>query len=396
MSKRVQEDRKYFRDVVAGRTRKKLGRLVESGKFVRARPKGGKLITYIKGIKQPFFAHGDNGEGVGRGPGKEGDQVGYDPDEGDGTGNEAGEGEGDGIAVAVDMEEVYKIMEELKLPNMKPKPSEVFEEVKKRYNDISKVGPESLRHTRRTMMEAIKRLAAIGELDKLHKVPGCSVPVKMITPINSDRRYRQYKEIRIPTSNAVIFFARDCSGSMSEHHCDVVSDMSWWIDCWIRRFYKRLDRVYFVHDARALEVNEEEFYTIRNMGGTKCSSAFEAVAEQIENRYPPSKFNIYLFYFTDGDNWGEDHASLMRIMEEKLGPEVVNMIGFTQVYSYGEDLKGIIDNNVKSGQLGNHIRTFEIGKGANAGWGVPPSITEEERDKQIVDGIRYLLTEEEE
>ena len=84
MPKRVQEDRKYFRDVVGGRTRQKLGRLVTSGQIVRERPKGGKLITYIKGVEQPFFAHGDNGEGIGRGPGKEGDVVGRDPDEGDG------------------------------------------------------------------------------------------------------------------------------------------------------------------------------------------------------------------------------------------------------------------------------------------------------------------------
>ena len=110
------------------------------------------------------------------------------------------------------------------------------------------------------MLEALKRLAMSGDMDKLHYLPDVREPIRMITPINSDRRYRQYTEIKIPSSNAVIFFARDCSGSMDDYRCDVVSDMSWWIDCWIRRFYDRVERCYFVHDTEAEEVDEDTFY----------------------------------------------------------------------------------------------------------------------------------------
>ena len=48
---------------------------------------------------------------------------------------------------------------------------------------------------------------------------------------------KQYNIIKKPSSNAVIFFARDWSGSMDQYKCDIVSDMSWWIDIWIKRFY---------------------------------------------------------------------------------------------------------------------------------------------------------------
>jgi len=68
--KRIQEDHKRFRDVVSGRTRRELKRLIKSGAIVRQRPKGGKVTISIPQIDIPHFVHGDSGEGIGRGPGK--------------------------------------------------------------------------------------------------------------------------------------------------------------------------------------------------------------------------------------------------------------------------------------------------------------------------------------
>ncbi len=359
------------------------------------------MTVSIPQIEQPHFVFGDNGKGVGRGPGKEGDIVGRDPKPGEG-GPKAGDSPGDGINITIDLEQVLKFMEEeLKLPRMKPKPNETFEEVKIKYNDISKSGPQSLRHTRRTMKEAMKRLALQGTLDNTHQVIGSKVPMKLITPINSDRRYRQYKEIRIPTSNAVIFFARDCSGSMDDYRCDIVSDMAWWLDCWIRRFYDRVDRCYFVHDTLAKEVDEETFYTYRFGGGTMCSSAFNAVADQLENRYPPSAYNVYVFYFSDGDNWGEDNQKMINIIKERLNQDVVNLIGISQIcsWNYEDSIKKVFDNALKTGELSKDLlRTTYIGPqdagdsdGLSSNWGYAPQMAEEDRNTQIIRGIRDLL-----
>jgi|688.fasta_scaffold174581_2 uncharacterized sporulation protein YeaH/YhbH (DUF444 family) len=387
MPKRIQEDHKKFRDVVSGRTRQELKRLIKSGSIVRQRPKGGKVTISIPQIDIPHFVHGDTGEGIGRGPGKEGDIIGRDPKPG--KGNKAGDQSGEGIQIQIDMEDVLKFMEEeLKLPFMKPKPNETFEEVKIKYNDISKVGLNSLRHTRRTMKEALKRLAMARKLDKLQMVPGASVPMKVITPIKQDFRYRQYRQIKIPASNAVIFFARDCSGSMDAYRCDIVSDMAWWIDCWIRRFYKRVDRCYFVHDTNAQEVNEEQFYRYRYGGGTRCSSAFEAIAEQLENRYPPQKFNIYVFYFTDGDNWDGDNERVVKLVQEKFPEGVVNSVGIAQICAYSPEhsVKQYIDDKLIAGQLNKeHVRTVNIGSALG---GIMP---ENDRNDQIINGIKKLL-----
>lgn len=395
MPKRITEDHKKFRDVVSGRTRQELKRLIKSGSIVRKRPKGGKVTISIPQIDIPHFVHGDTGEGIGRGPGKEGDIIGRDPQPG--KGNKAGDHEGEGINIQIDMEDVLKFMEEeLKLPFLKPKPNETFEEVKVKYNDISKVGLNSLRHTRRTMKEALKRLAMGGKLDELQLVPGASVPMKVITPIKQDFRYRQYREIKIPASNAVIFFARDCSGSMDDFRCDIVSDMAWWIDCWIKKFYKKVEKCYFVHDTRAQEVNEEQFYTYRFGGGTLCSSAFEAVAQQLENRYPPEKYNIYFFYFTDGENWDGDNEKIIQIINEKLPESIVNFVGITQVCpsSYPRSVKQAIDEKLENGTLNeNHVRTASVGSESGNDFFAYKILIEEERNEQILKAIKTLLAE---
>jgi uncharacterized sporulation protein YeaH/YhbH (DUF444 family) len=394
LSKRIKEDHKRFRDVIEGRARQGLRHLIKTAQIVEMRPKKGHMTYPIKQIGIPHFVHTDGESGIGRGPGKEGDVVGRDPQPG--KGNQAGDGDGDFVNIQVDLEDVLKIMgEDLKLPAMLPKPSQTFEEVKIKYNDVSKTGPESLRINRRTIREAIKRLAQSSQLEDLKILPSCKVPIRLITPINSDRRYRQYKEIKIPSSNAVIFFARDCSGSMDDYRCNIVSDMAFWLDIWIRQFYKRVQRCYFVHDTHATEVNEEAFYTYRYGGGTMCSSAFAAIAEQLKNRFPPTAYNVYIFYFTDGDNWAGDNEKMLKIMEEELGPNIVNLIGITQVcpYGYEDTVKKFVDTKLKTNELNSDIvRVAEIKGGKPTGWGYTPDLPD--RNEQIIDAIRSLLVED--
>lgn len=396
MTNRIQGDHKRFHNVIRGRSRQELKKLFKSGSIVKMRPKGDKLLIPLPKIDIPRLIFGEDDQGVGRGPGKKGDVVARDPQKGNKPGTDTGEG----IQVQIDMEDVLEFMEEdLKLPKMKPKPIKTFDQVKIRYNNISKVGLNSLRHMRRTMKEAIKRSAMSGDSDNLQKVPGSSIPIKVTTPIKSDFRYRQYKEIVIPSSDAVVIFARDCSGSMDDYRCEIASDMSWWIDIWIRKFYKKVERCYFIHDAVAEEVDEEKFYKYRMNGGTYCSSVFDKISHQFENRFPPDKFNIYVFYFTDGDNYSEDNDKMLKIIKERFGDNVVNLLAITQICSvnYKESVKQIFDTAISDGFLPkDQIKTVSIGAGGdrNFNWG-SEKMTDEERNKQIIDAIRKLLSEKE-
>jgi uncharacterized sporulation protein YeaH/YhbH (DUF444 family) len=401
MPRRIEEDHKDFRDVYSGRIRKALKKFIKNGSIFRTRGDGSKINITIPKIDIPHIVYGNNGEGIGRGEGGKGDVIGQDDD---GQGQGAGQGHADGITIAVELDDVLKFLQdELQLPDLRPKPNQTYDEVKIKYNSIALQGPESLRHNRRTMQQALKRMAASGELNKTHFIPGYADPVKLITPINSDRRYRRYQEVKVPASNAVIFFARDGSASMDQYKCDIVSDMSWWIDVWIRKFYKRVERCYIWHDTEAFEVDENKFYRYRYGGGTTCSSALKLIDKQLENRFPPEKWNIYVIYFSDGENWGDDNRTFCKTIEEQFPNDIVNFIGITQIlsWSYQGSLKEYVDKNLV-GKLG-HLRTTSIGPEEspdmtnNTSWGFygTPQLSEDERNEQVQRAIIDLLGKDE-
>ena len=248
-------------------------------------------------------------------------------------------------------------------------------------------------------MQTLKRQAVEGTLSDLSYVPGLKDPVRILKPINEDKRYRQFNEIKIPSSNALIVFARDGSGSMDATKCDIVSDMSWWIDTWIRRFYDRVDRLYVWHDSSAMEVDEDKFYKYRFGGGTTCSSALKFISKQFENRYPTNKWNIYVFYFTDGENWTDDNQVFISTLESDFGPNVVNFTGITQILSSVTtgSVKHDVDQAIRQGKLErDYVRTVSVGEGSTAGYWNSSALSEEERNKQIMNAIKLLLGNTEE
>jgi uncharacterized sporulation protein YeaH/YhbH (DUF444 family) len=173
---------------------------------------------------------------------------------------------------------------------------------------------------------------------------------------------------------------------MDQYKCDIVSDMSWWIDIWIRQFYKKVEHVYVWHDTVAKEVDEKKFYKYRYGGGTTCSSALKLISKMFENRFNPIKWNIYLFYFTDGENWDGDNENFIKILQEEFGPKTVNMVGITQILSwdYNGSLKQAVDNssfaNLKSTQIGYAPHSSHNSQ-----------LSEEDRNSQIRSAIIDLL-----
>lgn len=392
MTRAIDRDWRHFRKVIDGRLRKELKKFFSTGKFVTKRAKNGKMAWTLPRIELPHIVYGEGNGGIGRGPGQKGDVIGRDPKKGDDGG--PGQEEADGITVNVDLTDVLMFAkDELQLPDMKPKPNDTFKDVKIRYNNISLTGPESLRHNRRTMLRAMQRLACTGEADKLHLLPGYSEPVRLITPINSDKRYRQYQEFWEPSSNAVIMFGRDGSNSVDQYRCEIISDICWWIDAWIRQFYENVERCYFWHDVNAKEVDEDTFYKYRYGGGTNCSSCLKLMAKQFESRFQPSKWNIYCFYFGDGDNVTDDNPVFAQTLKESFPPEVCNLFGFTQVvcWNYNNSLKKYLDGNLE--KLPN-FRSTSVGKEDSPnrfGTWTAPTMSDDERNEAVKRAIRYML-----
>lgn len=364
MAKNIVEDHKKFRDIISGKVREDLKKRISSGNMFRNRGKNGKISITIPKINLPFIQYGKPEEGVGRGDGKDGDVIGKDDKKG--KGNKAGDEHADGIVVQVDEDYVMKLLkEELELPDLLPKESQTFEDEKIVYNGISKIGPNALLHKRKTLRETMKRMAAQGLLNNKTQISAYNQPVPLLLPNNDDRRYRQYNIIKKPSSNAVIFYMRDGSGSMTAEKCEIVSDISWWLNEYIKTYYSKTESVYLWHDTEAKEVSQETFFNLRYGGGTRCSSALRLMKKLIsaKSKYDPDKWNIYAFYFGDGENEWDDNGKFCKFLKEDLGPDKVNLFGLTQVmaWDYSETLKGYVDKKLSSGELKkDKVRTTEI------------------------------------
>jgi uncharacterized sporulation protein YeaH/YhbH (DUF444 family) len=326
MVQRIDRDLGRFRQVVRGIVKKELRKYMVTGELVGRQGKDFVSIP-IRQIEIPNFRHETRKfGGVGQGDGDPGAPVGP----GDETGaGQAGDGEGQHLLeVDVALEELARIMaDELELPNIQPRSKDVIEAQHGRYTGIQRNGPESLRHFRRTYREALRRQVISGAYNFENPV---------IIPIKEDRRYRARRTIHAPETNAVIIYVMDVSGSMGDEQKEIVRSESFWINTWLRHQYKGIVTRFIVHDAEAHEVDEHTFFHTRESGGTRISSAYQLVARMIEEEFPPVEWNVYVFHFSDGDNWGGgDTQVCIKLLEERILP-ASNLFGYGQVASpYG-------------------------------------------------------------
>jgi hypothetical protein len=119
---------------------------------------------------------------------------------------------------------------------------------------------------------------------------------------DDDLRFRQLKKREQPTTQAVVFLLMDVSGSMGEAERRLAKSFFFWAVQGLRRQYLHLDTVFLAHTTEAWQFDEEQFFQVSGTGGTIASTGFVKVRELIDERYSPSRYNVYLFYASDGDN----------------------------------------------------------------------------------------------
>jgi uncharacterized sporulation protein YeaH/YhbH (DUF444 family) len=350
MVQRIDRDLGRFRQVVRGIVKKELRKYMVTGELVGRQGKD-RVSIPIRQIEIPTFRHETRRVGgVGQGDGQPGTPIGQAEGSGGGA---AGDAPGEHVVeVDVELVELARIMaEELELPNIQPKARDVIEAEHGRFSGIHRTGPESLRHFRRTFREALKRQIASGAYDFDRPV---------IVPIKDDRRYRARRTIHAPETNAVIIYIMDVSGSMGDEQKDIVRNESFWINTWLQHQYKGVATRFIVHDAEAREVDEHTFFHTRESGGTRISSAYQLAARMIDEECPASEWNIYVFHFSDGDNWGGgDTQVCVKLLSEKILP-ASNLFCYGQVASpYGS---GAFVNDLSAAFAGaENVVLAEIG-----------------------------------
>lgn len=366
---KIEHDYSRFKQIVRGKIRSNLRKYITHGEMIGR--KGRDLVSIpVPQLDVPHFRYGNNGSGgVGQGEGEEGTPIGRGDGEQEGGAGQAGSDPGAHVLeVEVTLEELAQIMgDELQLPRIEPKGKKNIVHEKARYTSIRRSGPESLRHFKRTYMEALRRQISSNTYSS-HQ--------PRVVPIREDKRYRAWTTEPHPEVNAVAIYMMDVSGSMTDEQKHIVRTEAFWIDTWLKSQYGGLEVRYIIHDAAAKVVDEEMFYHTRESGGTRISSAYKVCTDLIGTEFPATDWNIYCFQFSDGDNWGEDNQVSLRLLREELLP-AVNLFCYGQVespYGSGEYLRALRDRLVtdvdnlllseirdKDG-IFDSIRTF-LGKG---------------------------------
>jgi sporulation protein YhbH len=204
------------------------------------------------------------------------------------------------------------LWEELDLPNLRMKPGAIRDDEYLR-EGWDRRGVRSRLDKRRSLKESIKRRA-----------------IQKDGPIfaDDDLRYRQLVRRERPAYEAVVFFVMDVSASMGDQDRRLAKTFFFWVVQGLRRQYTDIECVFIAHTDKAWEFSEEEFFQVRGFGGTVASTAFDLALEKIEERYSPSRYNVYLFYASDGENFGPDREGAQRALSALS--KIASYLGFVE------------------------------------------------------------------
>jgi uncharacterized sporulation protein YeaH/YhbH (DUF444 family) len=182
------------------------------------------------------------------------------------------------------------------------------------YNDVARVGPQL--DKKATLRENLLRNARRGRAS----LGGIEKP---------DLRYVSYRETPKPRDRAVVFLAMDVSGSMTVDRKRMARLFFYWCVQFLRSRYDQTELVFVAHTTEAREVTEDEFFGRVESGGTRVSSALEAIRDMQHERYAAGDWNIYVLHVSDGDNFAADNRPTLQLVKRLT--EVAALVGYLEV-----------------------------------------------------------------
>lgn len=330
---------------------------------------GEKIGISSKDIAEPEFRHGHGGAWETVRPGNDRfsskDQV--DRPKGGGQGSGQGQASQNGESLdefifTLTKDEFLDIFfDELALPHMVKQHLAHVEQYRRVRAGYTQSGVPTNINLMRTMRGAAGRRIAVGgpyaarlralmaeleeqkiklapddpELERLRReIERLRARIEQVPFIDSfDLRYNNRIRVPQPSTQAVMFCLLDVSGSMDEGRKNIAKRFFMLLYLFLTRNYERIEVVFIRHHTVASEVDEDEFFTSRESGGTVVSSALELMKKIIVDRYPSSQWNIYGAQASDGDNWNDDSPRCRELLEQSLLP-------LTQYFAYIEITEG--------------------------------------------------------
>ena len=359
LSNRGIKDAMRHREKIRETIQKNIADIISDASII-TRKKGQIVKVPIRGLKSYRFVHrraSSGGSGVGQGKGDKGDVIGRQPV--DGKPGQAGDQPGvDFLETEIDVEELIDMMiADLGLPNLKKKAfTETAIPKGWKYNSIEKTGIIAHLDKKRSIKEAIKRTAAfVGELVRKtgRSEDDCKKALEMsngdllraerilkdgilsrdktgrsVSLYTEDLRYRTLKNDVEFESNAVVLAMMDVSGSMGTMKKYLARSFFFWLVEFLRKIYNHVQIRFIAHTTEAKLVDENEFFHKGESGGTFCHSAYDLAVQLVETEYSPSRWNVYPFHFSDG----EDFEPLKTVASaKKLLQMGVNMLGYGEI-----------------------------------------------------------------
>jgi len=263
--------------------------------------RGDEVVFEVDGICPPTFIYdksGGMGGGIGRDPGK--------------------------LVFSIPFERLMELVaKKLRLPNLLKSGNGRIMEMTERFKTFGTTGV--ILDKRRTFKRALKTNIALGNYDPENEKYDIWIRKR-------DKRYKLPVAEEKPKFKAVVFYVGDISFSTWGERLDLEKKVVSFIQMWVDFNYgaNNVEHRFFVHDSEAHEVTQEQFYTVTNAGGTYAAPAFELCNTVARNEYDIAGTNFYLFYFGDGEVFGEDAEEIGEIIEQS-GLELYSRIGITEV-----------------------------------------------------------------
>jgi len=321
-------------------------RKINLGKLVKPDKRGSQKIVVVPTTTEEKFYHddrtseedgeesdgGDTGETTGTAEGEEGDIIGERPlqeEEGEGNGTGAGTGGGSEHEVGETAYELGKILtRKFQLPNLKEKGKK--KSLTRFTYDLTdrNFGSGQLLDKKQTLKEIIKTNIGLERFN----------PDEPLQPENfiidrNDYVYRVMSREKDVEAQAVVFFVRDYSGSMSGKPTEIVCSQHVMIYSWLMyQYHEQVKTRFILHDTEAREVSDfHTYYNTNVAGGTMIRSAFELVNKIVLEENLARDYNIYVFYGGDGDDFNPDKAAFEKVFDTMF--EYVSRLGITVVQS---------------------------------------------------------------
>lgn len=340
---------------------------------VRDLDEGDKISIPSKDITEPQFQHGAGGIWEVVRPGNDrfnsGDQIDRPPNDGGGPGGRQATNDGeslDDFVFTLTRDEFLDIFfDELALPNLVKQQLARIDQYRRIRAGYTQTGVPTNINLGRTMRGAARRRIAIGgpygsqlraleaelkqllkstpddfsAIDKVRKeIAILHAKIEAIPFVDTfDLRYNNRIRVPQPTTQAVMFCLLDVSASMDEEKKNIAKRFFMLLYLFLTRNYERIEVVFIRHHTVALEVDEDDFFTSRESGGTVVSSALLLMRDIIAKRYPSNLWNIYGAQASDGDNWSNDSAQCRELMDSSL-------LKLTQYFAYIEITDGAPQN----------------------------------------------------